>query len=177
MLAISFAQFSLAQEFIWAPDFPVGESIPTINAPDQNGDMKSFDDLVGEKGLLLMLSRSFDWWPFCKAQLVQLTEIQQQFQAMGIGVATITYDSVDLLKEVEEDQGIEFTLLHDEAVTHVNAFGIRNLEYEPGARAYGIPYPGIFLIDTEGVIRYKFAEESFRIRPDFVDVLEATANL
>jgi len=61
MLAISFAQFSLAQEFIWAPDFPVGESIPTINAPDQNGDMKSFDDLVGEKGLLLMLSRSFDW--------------------------------------------------------------------------------------------------------------------
>ena len=177
MLAISFAQVSLAQEFIWATDFPVGNRIPTVNAPDQNGDMKSFDDLVGEKGLLLMLSRSFDWWPFCKAQLVQLTEIQQQFQAMGIGVATITYDSVDLLKEVEEDQGIEFTLLHDEAVTHVNAFGIRNLEYEPGARAYGIPYPGIFLIDTEGVIRYKFAEESFRIRPDFVDVLEATANL
>jgi len=107
---------------------------------------------------------------------VQLTEIQQQFQAMGFNIAAITYDSVDLLLEVKEDQGIDFTLLHDEEVTHINAFGIRNLDYEPGARAYGIPYPGIFLVDTEGVIRAKFAEESYRIRPDFADVLEAAAN-
>ncbi len=177
VLSFAFAQVSLAQDFVWAPDFPVGESIPAINAPDQNGDMKSFDDLVGEKGLVLMLSRSFDWWPFCKAQLVQLTEIQQQFQAMGFGIATITYDPVELLMEVKEDQEIEFTLLHDEAVTHINAFGIRNLDYEPGARAYGIPYPGIFLIDTEGVIRFKFAEESYRVRPDFTDILEAAAKL
>jgi len=61
VLSFAFAQVSLAQDFVWAPDFPVGESIPAINAPDQNGDMKSFDDLVGEKGLVLMLSRSFDW--------------------------------------------------------------------------------------------------------------------
>jgi len=108
---------------------------------------------------------------------VQLTEIQQQFQAMGFGIATITYDPVELLMEVKEDQEIEFTLLHDEAVTHINAFGIRNLDYEPGARAYGIPYPGIFLIDTEGVIRAKFAEESYRVRPDFTDILEAAAKL
>lgn len=108
---------------------------------------------------------------------MQLTEIQQQFQAMGFGIATITYDPVELLMEVKEDQEIEFTLLHDEAVTHINAFGIRNLDYEPGARAYGIPYPGIFLIDTEGVIRAKFAEESYRVRPDFTDILEAAAKL
>ena len=61
VLAFTGAQVSMAQDFIWAPDFPVGASIPAINAPDQNGDMKNFDDLVGDKGLLLMLSRSFDW--------------------------------------------------------------------------------------------------------------------
>ena len=106
---------------------------------------------------------------------MQLTEIQQQFIDRGVGIAAITYDSVELWKEVQEDQGIGFTLLHDEDVTHVNAFGIRNLDYEPGARAYGIPYPGIFLVDPQGVIRYKFAEESYRVRPDFADVLEAAA--
>ena len=107
---------------------------------------------------------------------MQLTEIQDQFQAMGFNIAAITYDPVDLLLEVKEDQGIDFPLLHDEDVKHVNAFGIRNLDYEPGARAYGIPYPGIFLVDPEGVIRHKFAEESYRIRPDFADVLEAAAS-
>ncbi len=96
---------------------------------------------------------------------------------MGVNVAAITYDSVEMLKTVQEDQGIGFTLLHDEEVTHVNAFGIRNLDYEPGQRAYGIPYPGIFLVDPDGVIKYKFAEESYRIRPDFADVLEAAAQL
>ena len=108
---------------------------------------------------------------------MQLTEISDQFEAMGINVAAMTYDPVDFLKTVEEDQGVEFTMLHDEAVSHVNALGIRNMDYEPGDRVYGIPYPGIFLISPDGVIRAKFAEESYRIRPDFVDVLAAAAEL
>ena len=108
---------------------------------------------------------------------MQLTEISDQFEAMGLNVVAMTYDPVELLKTVEEDQGIEFTLLHDEDVTHVDALGIRNLDYEPGHRVYGIPYPGIFLVDSEGVIQYKFAEESFRDRPDFDYVLEAAATM
>jgi hypothetical protein len=55
------APFSLAQDFIWAPGITVGSEIPAIEAPDQNGEIRTFDDLVGETGLLLMFSRSFDW--------------------------------------------------------------------------------------------------------------------
>lgn len=108
---------------------------------------------------------------------MQLIEISDQFEAMGLSVVAMTYDPVEFLKTVEEDQGVEFTMLHDEDVHHVNALGIRNLDYEPGHRVYGIPYPGIFLIDTDGTIKAKFAEESYRVRPDFVDVLEAAASL
>ena len=50
-----------AQEYVWAPELPVGSSAPVIEAPDQNGTTKTFADLVGENGLLLMFSRSFDW--------------------------------------------------------------------------------------------------------------------
>ena len=108
---------------------------------------------------------------------MQLTEIAEQFEEMGLSVVAMTYDSVEMLKTVEEDQGIEFVLLHDEDVTHVNALGIRNMDYEPGHRVYGIPYPGIFLVDPDGVIRAKFAEEDYRDRPDFEFVLEAAASL
>ena len=58
LLLVPLAQ---AQDYVWAPDFPVGSAIPAIEAPDQNGDTKTFSDLVGENGLLLMFSRSFDW--------------------------------------------------------------------------------------------------------------------
>ena len=108
---------------------------------------------------------------------MQLTEISDQIEAMGISVVALTYDSVELLKTVQEDQNIQFTLLHDEDVSHVNAFGIRNLDYEPGHRVYGIPYPGIFLVDPIGVIKAKFAEERYQDRPPFEDVLEAAAQL
>ena len=176
MLLGSF-QVSMAQDFVWAPDFPVGESIPEISAQDQDDNVQSFDSLKGEKGMLLMMSRSFDWWPYCKAQLVQLTEISDQIEAMGINVVALTFDSVEKLKTVQEDQNIQFPLLHDEEVTHVNAFGIRNLDYEQGHRIHGIPYPGIFLIDSNGVIKAKFAEERYQDRPPFGDILEAASRL
>ena len=108
---------------------------------------------------------------------MQLTKISDQIEAMGISVVALTYDSVELLKTVQEDQNIQFTLLHDEDVSHVNAFGVRNLDYEPGHRVYGIPYPGIFLVDPNGVIKAKFAEERYQDRPPFEDVLEAAAQL
>ena len=109
---------------------------------------------------------------------MQLTEIADQFVAMGINVAAITYDPVELLKDVELDQGIEFPLLHDENRTHVNAFGVLNTtDYEPDSRAYGVPYPGIFLISPDGIIRYKFAETRYQDRPPFEDVLEAAAQM
>jgi hypothetical protein len=54
-------QLSNAQDYIWAADFPVGAAIPEISAEDQNGALRTFDDLKGEKGLLFMMSRSFDW--------------------------------------------------------------------------------------------------------------------
>lgn len=58
LLLVSLAQ---AQDYVWAPELPVGTGIPAIDAPDQNGETRSFSDLVGENGLLLMFSRSFDW--------------------------------------------------------------------------------------------------------------------
>lgn len=50
-----------AQEFVWAPEFPVGAQLAEIAAQDQNGELRQFEDLVGDSGMLFMLSRSFDW--------------------------------------------------------------------------------------------------------------------
>lgn len=59
--AFLFPVAAQAQDFVWAPDFPVGSRVPPITAVDQNGTPRSFANLTGEKGLLFMLSRSFDW--------------------------------------------------------------------------------------------------------------------
>jgi len=142
-----------------------------------NGDMQTLDTLAGEKGILLVFNRSFDWCPFCKAQLDGLQQVTTEFDAAGFTIVTITYDPVDTLKLVEEDMGVSFTMLYDEAIKHVNAYNILNMAYEPGHFAYGVPNPGVMLVNPEGVILAKFAEENFRVRPDWADVVAAAQNL
>ncbi len=166
-----------AQEFVWAPTLAVGSPLPPIDAVDQNGERQTLASLSGEKGLVLVLSRSFDWCPYCIAQLQRLVERQADFAALGFHVAAMTYDPVATLKAAEEEHGATFPLLYDEGNTHVKAMGILNTQYSPGQRAYGIPYPGIFVLDAQGVIRAKLAEEDYKIRPDFSLVLEAAAAL
>ena len=176
-LSLVLLQSAQAQEFIWAPQLPVGSALPAISAQDQTGTVRSLQEISGEKGLVLVLSRSFDWCPYCIAQLQRLVAAAPEFQAMGINVASMTYDPVDTLAAAAEEHGVEFPLLFDENVKHVNAMGLRNMQYEPGQRAYGIPYPGIFLIDAQGVIRAKFAEEDYKLRPEFSLVMEEAKKL
>lgn len=92
-------------------------------------------------------------------------------------MVAMTYDSVGTLKLAEEDFGVGFTMLHDEAVKHIDALGIRNPDPEPDSFAYGIPQPGIMLVSPDGTILRKFAEENFRERPDFTYVIEAASEL
>ena len=61
LFAATLLQNLSAQEFDWAPDFPVGSAMPEISAQDQDGQVQTFTELKGDKGLLFVFSRSFDW--------------------------------------------------------------------------------------------------------------------
>jgi hypothetical protein len=43
----------------WGP--AVGQPLPAFEAPDQDGRPRSFGDLHGPKGLVLLFFRSADW--------------------------------------------------------------------------------------------------------------------
>ena len=72
---------------------------------------------------------------------------------------------------------ISYLLLSDPDARHIKAFGILNESYKPGHRAHGVPHPGIFIIDQEGIVRAKFAEDGYRKRPSIDLVLEATRKM
>ncbi len=88
-----------------------------------------------------------------------------------MNVAVITYDSIEQLQSFAREQEVTYPLLRDADSRHIKAYGILNTRYEQGSPAYGVPHPGILLIDREGIIRMKFAERSYRDRPDFADVV------
>jgi hypothetical protein len=56
-----FQEFVKAQNDGATSGLKVGDKIPDFALPDQNGNPKSFRDLAGPNGVLLVFSRSADW--------------------------------------------------------------------------------------------------------------------
>ena len=104
-----------------------------------------------------------------------MAQWRDQFAELGVQVAGMTYDDRLLLAQFHDDEKLGYPLLQDENTRHVDAYGVKNADYQPGDRGYGIPYPGILLIGPDGVVRLKFAVPGYRERPPFEQVFEALA--
>ncbi len=89
----------------------------------------------------------------------------------------MSYDSLEILEVFHSANSLPYPLLRDVDAAHVKAFGVLNEGYEPGHGAYGIPHPGVFLLDADGVIRDKFAVPGYRQRPPFEAMLAAAQAL
>lgn len=61
LLSTALLPISNAQEFVWAPDFPIGSPIPDITSQDQNGVVRDYNSIKGDRGVIFLLNRSFDW--------------------------------------------------------------------------------------------------------------------
>ncbi len=94
-------------------------------------------------------------------------ELQSRYadiQAQGMGLAAIIYESVETLRTFSEARGIEFPILSDEGSAVIQEYDLLNREQRPGSRAYGIPYPGTFILDTEGRVTARFFEQAYQER-------------
>ena len=74
----------------------------------------------------------------------------------------------------EEGQELDFPLLSDPDHAVIARYGLLNQE-DPQDRP--IPHPTVFIIDREGVVRWKFIEINYRIRPENEVVLAALAEV
>ena len=109
--------------------------------------------------------------------MVQLAGWQERFEAAGVRLAGMTYDDLDILKRFHDEQALGFPLLRDVDVKHVDAYGVRNQEYEPGDAGYGIPYPGVLYVSADGTVLAKFAVPGYRQRPPFDEMLDTVVRL
>jgi peroxiredoxin len=105
-------------------------------------------------------------------QLVQLQENIAAFNAAGIAVVALTYDAPDLQQAFVSEQGISYPLLSDIDATSIKAMGILNTEYSPGDDHYGIPFPGIYVVNSDMEIVGKIFLDGYRTRVDARGVLQ-----
>lgn len=87
------------------------------------------------------------------------------------------YDSPAILARFSEKYEIRYPVLSDPESSAIIQLGLLNPTYDPSTKYYGVPYPGVFLIDSQGIIIKKFAEEHYRDRPMMEDLIRAVNEL
>ncbi len=97
-------------------------------------------------------------------QLVQLQENADLFTKAGISIVALTYDAPALQQQFIEANQISYPLLSDIEAKSVIALDILNPSYQPSQSAYGIPYPGVFVVNPDMEIVGKLFIEPYQTR-------------
>jgi hypothetical protein len=91
----------------------------------------------------------------------------------GVALFAISYDSVEILGDFAATHGITYPLLSDAGSRAMRGLGLINERVQEDHAAYGIkpnprhvdlPYPGVFVLDRDGIVAGKRFHESYRER-------------
>jgi len=104
---------------------------------------------------------------------VELQRRQTEITKQGLGLIAVSYDPPETLKKFADSRGITFPLVSDRDSAIIRAYGILNESEQPGARGYGIPHPGTFIVDRKGVVVSRFFEDAYQERYTTATILSS----
>ena len=87
------------------------------------------------------------------------------YAAADVKLYVLSYDEPDAIADYAKAGDVTFTMLSDPDSEVIRSFGILNTSIPPDEHPwYGIPFPGAYSIDADGVIVAKFFEHNFAVR-------------
>ena len=102
---------------------------------------------------------------------MELEKNKAEFAKLGLGLAAVSYDSVAVLHNFAQRRGIDFLLLSDADSKTIRELNILNDTIPKDNAAFGIPFPGSFVLDAKGQIVGKYFEDNYRERYTSADIL------
>lgn len=118
----------------------------------------------------------FDFTNTCQGQLCAMRDSLGDLQAMGAKVFGISTDSHHSHRVFKQQNQINYPLLSDWNKDASKAFGVLYDKFgDFGLR--GVSKRSVFVLDREGVVRYRWVTEDSKIPPDHTRVLEEVKKL
>ena len=96
----------------------------------------------------------------------------ETIQKAEISLVAISYDSVETLRRFAAKKKIRFPLLSDKESRVIQDYGILNREVTR-ERFKGIPHPGTFIINEDGVVVDKLFYEGYKKRHGASELIRA----
>lgn len=165
----------------------VGHRAPAFVAKEVTGEDYAFEPSVLKKPALLIFYRG-GWCPYCNAHLHDLQSVEPKIRRMGYEVLFLSTDRPGLLYESLKEK-VSYHILSDAQMSAARAFGVAyrldattlqrmhdygiDLEATQGTKNHELPVPSVFIVDRQGVVRFRHFNPDFKVRLDAQSVLKA----
>lgn len=127
----------------------VGSTAPDFELPDQSNQPVRLGDFRGRKNVVLLFYPS-SFTRVCSAELCTLRDDLDAYQNDDAQLLAVSVDSPAAQRAFAEAQGFTFPLLAD-----FWPHGGVASDYGAFDDTFGVALRGTFVIDAEGVVRYK----------------------
>ena len=164
-----------------AKPLSVGAKAPAVSLKTLDGQTTDLTDLIEEKPTVIVFYRG-GWCPYCNMQLGRLKEIEQQILDVGWQIIAISPDRPQKLSESVTKHQMKYTLFSDSKMEASKKFGIAfkvddatiekykgygiDLDDASGENHHLLPVPAVFLVGTDGVIKFTYANPDYKVRLD-----------
>ena len=151
----------------------IGQKAPAFSLYDTEKTKIALDDFLGKKVLLLFFPLAFS--NTCTKELCSVRDGITAYNNSNAVVLGISVDSVHTLKKFKEDQSLNFTLLSDfnkeVSAAYDSLYELFSLDMR------GVSKRAVFVIDQQGILRYKQVLSNASEMPDFMAVKDALESI
>jgi len=156
-----------------------GLSVPEVTLKDTQGQPVALKKLLANKPTVLVVYRG-GWCPYCSKQLKNIQNIEQQIAEMGLQIIAVSPDSPAKLAQstissptyqllsdhqlaLAQAMGLAFFLDDKTAKVYRNKLGVNFVGLD-GEQKVALPVPAVFVLDTQGMVHFQYANPNYRVR-------------
>lgn len=170
----------------------VGDRFPDLVLPNAEGELVAIAELLRRGPLVATFFRG-EWCPYCRMTLDALAAALPEFQATGAGLVAITPETGGRAAVAKHNHGAGFEVLSDVDCGVGLSCGVVFRAPEPyrllllkygtdlaerhGNPAWFLPLPATFVVDRDGMVRWRFVTVDFTERAEPAEILAALRGL
>lgn len=157
----------------------IGATIPNAIVHDLDGKEVSLRDITAEKKTVIIFYRG-GWCPYCNLQMGELQSIEDDLTKLGYKLIALSMDKPEKLMTSVQKHDVKYELFSDSKANACTSFGIAfraadeyvnklkgydmDIEADSGQKHHILPVPAVFLVDTEGTIKFEYVNPDYRER-------------
>jgi peroxiredoxin len=169
-----------------------GERAPSATLSRPDGQPVTLSAAYSTKPSILIFYRG-GWCPYCNTHLGQIAKAEADLVQLGYQVLAISPDQPEALRASVDKGGYTYQLLSDSDMVLTRAFGLAfrvddptvekyrgfgiDLDKASGRNHHLLPVPAVYIVDTQGVIRFAHWDADYKKRLEPADLIAAARRI